>query len=138
KQPVEEVAADWLGLWTDRASGGRAQKWRWQDDHTTLTYQRDSGGSEVIWRDRTTSKNTADDLAPLAWCGRGPGRVALGQTRQSVRTSAGAPYAKSGAADAHALPAGSPYSMVLVWYTNDRVSRILAVHRLAQGNTAKA
>jgi hypothetical protein len=99
--------------------------YRWQDDLTVRTCQRDAGGSEVVLRVRSGP----DEPAPWQFLPAGLPGCSLGDRRESVEAAWKGPATTSGGASVYRQPAKSPYKMVLVWYRADRVNRILAVHR---------
>ncbi len=132
----ESVAASWDGLWAGLPRRGKTVAVRWQDDLTVRTYQRDGSGAEVVLTDRAPA-DAGKPLAPLAFIPAGVGGCRLGDTKEQVRTALKAPAATSGGADVHRQPADGPYEMVLVWYVDGKVSRILAVHRVRPGMQEK-
>jgi hypothetical protein len=128
----EPLPASWTGLWASLPRPGKPVAVRWQDDITVRTYQRDTSGSEVVLTDRVTAQGSKR-LGPLAFIAAGVPGCKLGDTKEQVRTALKAPAAVSGGADVHRLPGNSPYEMVLVWYADGKVSRLLAVHRARPG-----
>jgi hypothetical protein len=125
----ETVPASWLGLWSDLPrSRGKAGEVRWQDDLTTRTYKRDTGGAEVILTDRG-SEDAGKPLGLLAFITPGLSGCRLGDTKEAVVAALKAPVTKSGSADVYRLPPRSPYEMALVWYRDGKVVRIIAVDR---------
>jgi hypothetical protein len=132
----ESVAASWDGVWAGLPRRGKTVAVRWQDDLTVRTYQRDGSGAEVVLTDRAPA-DAGKPLAPLAFISAGVPGCQIGDTKEQVRTALKAPAATSGGADVHRLPADSPYEMVLVWYADGKVSRLLAVHRLRPGTQEK-
>jgi hypothetical protein len=131
----EELPGPWAGLWSDLAPGKKPVLYRWHDDATELTYQRDEGGMEVILRNRPAN---SEELAPLQFCGRGIDLCALGDARAEVLKKAGVDNPPTAANGAEVLraPASSPYDLLLVWYDHGRVSRIIARHRTTAPLTA--
>jgi hypothetical protein len=130
----EESPGPWAGLWTDVGpSRRRPVLYRWQDDLTQLTLQRDEGGAEVALRDRPADQPQGIDLSPLQFCPRGVALCALGDARADVlkKHNVQQPPTANGA-DVLAEPAKSPYDLLLVWYDKGRVSRIIARHRVKQ------
>jgi hypothetical protein len=128
----ETVVATWSGLWAGLPRPGKVAEVRWQDDLTVRTYQRDAGGSEVVLTDRALV-DTGKTLGPLAFIPAGLPGCRLGDTKERVRTALKEPAAVSAGADIHRQPAGSPYEMLLVWYVESKVSRLIAIHRTRPG-----
>ncbi len=116
----------WTGLWTDLPAGKKPVLYRWQDDVTCLTYQRDSGGSEVVLYDRSSHS-----LAPLRFCRRGVEGCVLGDSQTEVRQRwrVHNPLLASNGAEVLMMPTNSPYDVLLVWYDKDKVSRLIARYR---------
>jgi hypothetical protein len=128
----EELPAPWAGLWTDVGpSRQRPALYRWQDDLTLLTLQRDEGGAEVVLRERPADQPQGVELPPLQFCPRGVALCALGDVRSEVLAKHKVPQPPTLANGAEVLvePATSPYDVLLVWYDKGRVSRIIARHR---------
>ncbi|MGH7222851.1 MAG: hypothetical protein ACRELF_06470, partial [Gemmataceae bacterium] len=127
----ETLPAPWVGLWTDVPTRKQPVFYRWLDDVTSLTYQRDVGGSEVVLRDCPKDKAQGDELPPLLFCGRGIEACNLGDAlaevhkRWQVRNS----LLASNGAEVLVMPANSPYDVLLIWYDNDKVSKLIARHR---------
>jgi hypothetical protein len=128
----EELAGPWGGLWTDL---GAARKppvlHRWRDDQTVLTIQRDAGGAEVTLRDCPPDHGDGAPLAPLQFCARGVEGCSLGEERLEILKRYGGKQPPTTATGAEVLsaPADAPYDVLLVWYDQGRVSRIIARHR---------
>jgi hypothetical protein len=124
----------WLALWTDLPRNrAQAVQLRWEDDLTVCTYQKDSGGTEVVWTDRAAGGR----LGPLAWVKSGVPGCKLGDTAKAVRKVLNDPFAHSRGAEVYRQPADSPFEMALVWFTDGKASRILGVHRARPGNKEK-
>ncbi len=116
----------WAGLWTDLPPRKQPVQYRWQDDVTCLTYQRDTGGSEMMLYDRSASSR-----APLQFCRRGVEGCVLGDSQAEVRRRwrIRNPLLASNGAEVLRMPENSPYDVLLVWYANAKVSRLIARHR---------
>jgi hypothetical protein len=127
----ESLRATWTGLWTDLPARKAPIFYRWFDDVTSLTYQRDSGGSEVVLRDCPADKPLGVELPPLLFCRLGVDGCVLGDRQSDVRTRwrVHNPLLASNGAEVFAMPANSPYDVLLVWYENDTVSRLIARYR---------
>ncbi len=126
KQP-----APWAGLWTDLRTRRQPVLYRWLDDTTTWTYQNDPGGSEVVLRDCPAEQPLGVELPPLLFCRRGVEACLLGDPLAQVRTrwNVSKPLLAANGAEVVPLPAASPYDVLLVWYDDDKVSRLIARHR---------
>lgn len=127
----EALSAPWAGLWTDLPVRKPPVYYRWRDDVTCLTYQRDAGGSEVVLRDCPLDKPQGIELPPLRFCNRGIDGCVLGDTQAEVRKrwQIRHPLMASNGAEVLAMPANSPYDVLLVWYDEGKVSRLIARHR---------
>jgi hypothetical protein len=126
----EKLASSWVGLWTDLpVRDPKPVLYRWHDDLTIRTYERDAGGSEIVLRDR----NAKDEERAWRFLAQGPSGCSLGDSRERVEGNWGAPATTSAGASVYRQATNSPYEMALVWYTADRVSRIVAVHREKTG-----
>jgi hypothetical protein len=127
----ESLPATWNGLWADLGGKKKPVLYRWLDDATSLTYQHDQGGSEVTLRDCPLEQPLGVELPPLRFCGRGIDALALNEPRSEVnkRWRVTKPLMAANGAQVIALPAASPYDVALVWYDNDKVSRLIARHR---------
>ncbi|HTU21715.1 MAG TPA: hypothetical protein VMG10_27000 [Gemmataceae bacterium] len=130
----ESLPPSWIGLWTDLPRRKQPVFYRWQDDVTCLTYQRDAGGSEVMLRDCPRDKPQGVELPPLLFCGRGVVGCNLGDARDELhrRWQVRKPLLASNGAEILVMPANSSYDVLLVWYDNDKVSRLIARHREPQ------
>jgi len=130
----QSLPAPWAGLWADLPEREpKAALYRWADDTTLLTCQRDAGGAEVTLRDwpaGVTAEQAAEALPPLRFCDDGTAGVLLGQTRADVlkRFPNHKPVENEDAI-ALAPSADSPYETLAVWFDADKVTRIVAQHK---------
>ena len=125
-----EEAGPWARLWADLPAGKPLPaRYRWRDDISLLTCQRDAWGAEVILRDAGDAEGTGTPLPPLEYLNRGPGEVSLGDLRGEVikLTAAGSQPLPDGAVVVTPRTA-QPYDALLVWFKGDRVDRIVARH----------
>lgn len=127
----ETLPAPWTGLWADLPTRKPPVLYRWRDDVTCWTYQRDQGGSEVVVRDCPPDRPEGVALPPLVFCSRGVEACLLGDTRAELvkRWHITKPLYASNGAEVLALPANSPYDAVLIFYDNDKVTQLIARHR---------
>jgi hypothetical protein len=126
--PVNEAA--WQGLWADLpAQRPTPRGYRWSDDLTVLTCWRDAGGAEVVWRDRAAEESGA--LGPLRFCSRGVEGCGLGDTREAVLARWKVTRPTPGPEGSIVLDGApsSPYPVLLVWFEDGKVSRVVARHR---------
>jgi hypothetical protein len=124
----EELPSPWARVWDDGpARRPAAALYRWSDDVTVLTCQRDAWGVEVTLRNADAADEP--DLAPQ-YLPRGPaGELALGATRDQVLRLAGdRPQSLADGAIVLAPKTPAPYDTLLVWLQGDRVTRIVARH----------
>jgi hypothetical protein len=127
----EKLPAPWAGLWTDLSKNKQPIFYRWLDDLTCLTYQRDQGGSEVVLCDCPPEKPLGAELPPLVFCSQGPEGCLLGENQADVRKRwrVSHPIVAPNGAEVLRLPESTPYDVVLVWYDKESVARIIARHR---------
>jgi hypothetical protein len=126
----KELPGPWAGLWTDLAPRKAPTLYRWHDDRTALTLQRDEGGAEVTLRDCPADRPLGVELPPLQFCTLGYSRATV-LRRFNVQQQ---PQAGNGA-EVLSEPEGSAYDLLLVWYEKGRVSRIIARHRDGKVNS---
>jgi hypothetical protein len=131
------VPSTWAEMWTDLpAKKFKPVQYRWLDDRTVMTYQRDGGGSEVTLRDCPLEYPLGQPLPPLQFCLRGLPELILGQERDAVLKRWKAEKAQvnpDGSVDLGEGPKDSPYDSVAVWFEDGKVSRIVARHRAKAG-----
>jgi hypothetical protein len=130
----EELTGTWSGLWPDLGGGKKPALYRWRDDLTVMTMQRDEGGAEVVLRDCSADKPFGVELRPLQFCNRGVKLCALGDSREQVLknyrvTSPPTVGRDAEVGEVFTEPPTSPYDVLVVWYDKGHVSRITARHR---------
>lgn len=136
----EPIAAPWAKLWTDLpVQKPVAEMFRWIDDLTVMTYERDAGGIEVALTNTDTDHPLGIELPPLRFCGRGIEACNLGDRRFDVlkRWRIDKPTVTPDGALFFGQPENSPYDLVLVWFEDDRAVRIVAQHKLKDGKPLK-
>jgi hypothetical protein len=120
----------WKGLWADLPAQRPAPvEYRWRDDQTVLTLQRDAGGAETIVHDLPESVPADRELAPLRFCSRGVEGCQLGVSKAELEARWKNPGTMPDGGLTLEQPASSPYDVLLVWLHEDRVVRIVARHR---------
>jgi hypothetical protein len=138
----QELPAPWAGLWPElTAQAPDPALFRWFDDRTVLTLQRDGGGAEAVLRDWPAGKPlaaVADLLPPLTFCDRGAGGAALGDAKADVLKKFPDHQPLDGGAFALTPPAGGPYDSLAVWFDGDRVSRVVARRRAKPADAGDA
>ncbi len=135
------LPAPWAGLWPDLPpQSPKPALYRWTDDITVLTLQRDGGGAEAILRDwpaGLTQEQVGDALKPLTFCDEGAAGLKLGMTRAEV--SAKFPVSRpvdNEDAVAVAAPADSAYESLAVWFDAGKAARVVAQHRAVPTDAA--
>jgi hypothetical protein len=129
----ESVPSRWAGLWTDLPPQKPAPAaYRWKDDVTAMTLQRDGGGAEVTLRNLPADPAAGADLPPLRFCSRGVEGCVLGDARDAVlkRWKISDPTATRDGGLVLPMPKASPYEAVVAYFDNDKVVRVLSYHRL--------
>jgi hypothetical protein len=124
-----ESPGPWASWWSDLPPSKPSPVLaRWQDDLSSLTFQRDGAGAEITLRDCPLDHETGIDLGPLALLGRGPEGLALGEDRDSLLSRFKIESPKTWPDGGVILPPvkGSPYDGLLVWFDKDRLVRIVA------------
>jgi hypothetical protein len=137
------LPAPWVSLWPELpAQQPKPTLYRWADDVTVLTCQRDGGGAEVIvrdWAPGLTVDQVNETLPPMRFCAEGPGAVFLGQTRADVMMKIANPKPLDNEDGvAYAPAADSPYETIAVWFDSGKVARIVAQHRVQPTDAADA
>ncbi len=128
----ETLPSRWSDLWTDlpKKAGMTPVLYRWRDDVTIMTCERDGAGTEVTIRDCPLDQPNGVPLPPLRFCTRGVDHCQLGDAQAEVVKHWPGDLTKTpDGALALTQPKTSPYDVVLVWFENDKVSRVVARHR---------
>jgi hypothetical protein len=134
----DEAPAGWSDVWSDfPPRKPAAASFRWKDDVTILTYQRDAGAVELTLLDRPRDQEAGVSLPRLQYLGRGPDDCQLSMTRDDLlqRWGVRQPVTAGDGAVVLAPKSPQPYDAILVWFDRDRVARIVARH--PAGKTAK-
>lgn len=121
-----EGPAPWSALWPDRSATLRT----WRDDLTVVTYQADAAGAEVSVRDCPPDRPEGVELPPLEYLPRGPESCSLGTTRDELfrKWNVQQPVTTADGAVVLHPAKGSPYDVLLVYFTDGKAERILARH----------
>jgi hypothetical protein len=129
----ETLASPWAALWSDLPPLKPAPVlYRWKDDTTSMTLQRDSGGAEVALRDCPADQPAGVSLAPLQFLSRGVEGCVLGDAQSAVlqRWKITEPSKTADGGIVLPMTASSPYGNVVVYFANGRAVRILAYHKI--------
>lgn len=128
---AEAFQAPWSLVWSDLPPSKPAPVFsRWHDDTTMVTWQQDSHGVEVTFRDRPPEHEGGLPLSPLSYLPRGPEGLPLATERADVYRQWKIPKpAKSGEMLVLGPQQPSPYDALLVWFEKDQVVRIVARHK---------
>lgn len=103
----------------------------WHDDTTLLLGRIDQQSVEVILKDCPLDHSRGRPLPPLAWLPRGPQLCVLGTTKNDLFKAWNLQIPNT-LGDAVLLnpPAASPFDAYLVWFEDDRVSKVVARHKM--------
>jgi hypothetical protein len=109
--------------------------YRWRDDTTVMTLQRDAGGAEVTLRDAPADRPNGVELPPLRFLSRGVDGCSLGDSRSSVleRWKITDPTTTSDGGVVLPMTKSSPYAYVVAYFDNDKVVRVLTFHKMRPG-----
>jgi hypothetical protein len=124
----DEVPAIWGDVWTDFPPRKQAAAgFRWKDDVTILTCQRDAGAVELSLLDRPRDQEAGVSLPRLEYLVRGPDDCQLGVTRDDLlqRWGVKKPVTAGDGALVLAPKSPQPFDAILVWFEHDRVVRII-------------
>jgi hypothetical protein len=130
----EELSATRARIWDDALARKPVPAlYRWRDDLSILTCQRDAWGVEVTLRDISGADEPTEAITGLSYLPRGPaGEIGLGTARDDVLRAAGAsPRTLADGAIVLAPKTPAMFDALLVWLQNDRVVRIVARHAQA-------
>ena len=128
---TQPLRSRWASAWQQRSSpDANASLTLWQDDLTAMTYERLGGMAEWILRDRPRQQDSAIALERLTFCPRGVESCRLGVSKAEILRGWKGTTARDTTAEPLTLfPAGKgPFDAVLVWFKDDRATRIVARH----------
>jgi hypothetical protein len=137
--PETLETAPWSTLWSDLPPQRPSPAlYRWSDDTTLMTLQRDGGGAEVTLRENPFGRPEGLELPPLRFVSRGVEGCSLGDDRSRVleHWKVTDPTKTPDGGDVMAMPKSSPYEALVAYYDQGKVVRILAYHRMKTGFTA--
>lgn len=122
-----EGTSPWAPVWPDR----KPVLYAWRDDLTVLTCQTDGAIAEVAVRDCPVEQPEGVSLPPLTYLPPGPESCLLGEARGELlrKWNVKQPLTTSDGALVLAGPKGSPYEVLLVYFADDKVQRVVAKHR---------
>jgi hypothetical protein len=126
-----QLPSNWSGVWSDFPRREPTPVlYRWLDDVTVLTCQRDSEGVELVVRDCPLDHEEGIPLAPFQYLPAGPDHCPLGSTRAGLLKK----WKDAGAAERDGVlllkPQGSPFDLLQVHFNNDDVvDQVTARHR---------
>jgi hypothetical protein len=131
----EKAPGPWTQTWNDLSPRKPSPLLRrWQDDVTLLTCQQDVAGVELRLRDCPLDHEEGAPLPPLAYLPRGPEGCLLGTTRDALlKQRKTSPQTMADGTLVLPAKAGSPYDALLVWFKDDRVTKIIARHAAKNG-----
>jgi hypothetical protein len=132
----EIAAAPWAGLWSDLpAQKPSPALYRWKDDTTIMTLQRDSGGAELTLRDAPADRPNGTELPPLRFLSRGVEGCKLGDSRAPIleRWKITEPTTTKDGGVVLPMPKSSPYAYIVAYFENDKVVRLLTFHKMRSG-----
>ena len=129
----EGLESRWSRLWPDLPKKGTPVLYRWHDDMTVLTYERDASGSEVTIRDCPPDSPLGVTLPPLQFCTRGVENCRLGDAKADLLKHWPKDTMKTpDGGFVLTPPATSQYERVVVWFENDKAVRVVAQNRLKE------
>ncbi len=117
------------GNWADLPKRGSSNSHSWHDDITKLTCQSEPYGLELTLRDCPAESPAGAPLPGLAYLGRGTSNVTIGMSKDALLKLGAKPAEGNG----YSIAPGDKdaFDAVLVWLDDDKVSRIVARHKLA-------
>lgn len=103
---------------------------RWLDDKTLVQASADNRGLELVVKDCPLEHPLGRPLSPLSWLSRGPQDCLLGTPMNQVLRRWNAEAPPSPEEPLHLAPAKeSPFDALNVWFSGDKVSRVVARYR---------
>jgi hypothetical protein len=135
----EDTPVAWANVWPDlphRKPGPAG--FRWKDDVTVLSCQRDGGTAELVLLDRPRDQEAGVSLPRLQYLPRGPAGCQLGMTREELLRQWGVNKPVTTADGALVLTPKQrlPFDAILVWFDRDRVVRVIGRRSASTSPTA--
>jgi hypothetical protein len=129
----EELPSPWQRIGTDLPARDPApRRYRWQDDATRLTVERDSEGAELAALDCPVDQESGIQLPAFRCVGSGPKGCSLDQLKADLLkhwNQASSQVNKQGLAELTS-PEDGPYDRLFVRFGADgRVEQVLALHK---------
>ncbi len=115
-----------LGADLPARKGPAASMQIWQDDTTLLSCTSDAGSLEITLSNCPPEHADGVPLPPFAFLAPGPDEVSLGSTRSELLAKGAAPFETALLLKSKA---GSPFDSILVWFDQERATRIVARYR---------
>jgi hypothetical protein len=136
-----EAPGPWASVWTPPFVARKPAPvlYRWQDDATLLTCQRDSEGVELVLRDCPPEHPAGVRLPPFRCLPLGPSPYALAMTKTELLKGwkGAAPQIHRGVLVLQ--PKGGPYDQIFVRFDEDgRAVQITARHNLGETSATPA
>jgi hypothetical protein len=128
----EMAPAPWAGLWPDLPpQRPHPAMYRWKDDITVMTVQRDAGGAEVTLRDAPLDHPEGVELPPLRFVSRGVENCKLGDNKAAIlqHWKITEPTTTSDGGVVLPMAKNSPYAYLVAYFDNDKVVRLLTFNR---------
>jgi hypothetical protein len=122
----------WSQVWADLPRRKPAPLLHtWQDDITSLTCQQDAYGIELRLRDCPLAHESGVPAPPLVYLPRGPEDCVLGTAKDVLlrHWKVASPTLVNDAV-VLAPKTPSPFDALLVWFKNDKVSQVIARHKM--------
>jgi hypothetical protein len=127
---ASEAPGSWAAVWSDLpVHKPTPTTFRWRDDLSSLTYQHDGTGAEMVLRDYPADQPDGFSLPALAYLPRGMEGCLLGERRDDLlsKFKIDKPVTVAGGALVLPPPKGGRYDAVLVWFNDDgKAARIVA------------
>jgi hypothetical protein len=123
-----EITAGTNAWWSDLPKRGNPVTYSWHDDVTLLTAQHEPHGIEVVLRDCPPDHPAGTPLPAIEYLGRGTAQVKLGMAKDELVKLGGQSVDGGGFLVDPAKD--DPFSGILAWVENGKVTRIVARHKV--------
>ncbi len=133
----------WTGIWSDLPGHHSVSEFRWLDDRSLMTFQRDAVTTEVALRNCPREFPLGENVLPLSFCSRGvKALVVLGNERAAVLKHWNVEKPKMVGNAVLLTPADGPFDAFLVYFEDGdagKAVKILGQYRTRlQGTDATA